>query len=123
MNFDNLLLLNVRQRLLQQLDDVVVVERVEREAGPARRGRTRRMPRSRRKLVRHRLFADAREKCDVTNAELAPRQRVENANAGLIFPRTRKVSASDPAPRGRHQQPASRLARAEVRCLAGLVGN
>ena len=65
------------QRLPQQLDDVLIVERVEDlPAGAARADQAHAAQQA--QLVRDRRLADAHERRDVADAELAACQRVEN---------------------------------------------
>jgi len=73
-------LLDVGHRQSQQLDDVLVVERVEDlTASPARTDQPH--PSEKAQLVRHGRLADAHERRNVTDAQLTAGERVEDADA------------------------------------------
>lgn len=73
-------LLDVGHRQSQQLDDVLVVERVEDlTAGPARTDQPH--PSEKAQLVRHGRLANARERRNVADAQLTTGERVEDADA------------------------------------------
>ena len=73
----------MRQRLVEQLENVLIVDGVvDQTAGAARAHETHAPQQS--QLVRRGGLADADERGDVADAELARRQRVENPHSCRI---------------------------------------
>ena len=76
-------LLHVLEALLEQADDVLVVERVEDHA-PARRGADEAHAAEQPQLMGDGRFAQTEQSREVADAQLGPRERVEDPDAGGV---------------------------------------
>ena len=95
------------QRLSEQFENVLIVDSVIDEPARAPRTHEPHAPQQP-QLVRRRGLADADERGDVADAELATRQRIEDPYAGRITEDAERVSQRvDRA--GPHQSGLSRL--------------
>ena len=110
----------MRQRLFEQLENVLIVDRVVDQTARAARAHQTHAPQQT-QLVRRRGLADADERGDVADAELPRRQRVENPHPcritedaeclGKRFDRTRA-----------HHQGLSRRRKMGTRAFDGRAG-
>ena len=108
------------QRLSEQFENVLIVDGVIDEPAGASRAHEPHAPQQP-QLVGRRGFADADERGDVADAELAARQRIEDPYAGGITEDAERVSQRfDRA--GPHQSGFSRLRKMRTLTLDGHRG-
>ncbi len=106
-------LLDVGERLPEQFDDVLIVNRVVHEAAGAPRPDQPHTPQEA-QLVGYGRLADAHERRDVAHAQLAARQRVKNAHPCRITEDAKRFGQRRDC-LGRHQALTPGLVRSDVR--------
>ena len=90
--------LDVRERLFQQLEDVVIVDRVVHLA-PGAAGPDQAHPAQQAQLMRHCRLADPDMLGDVAHAELPAREGVEDADPGRVAEHAKRLGQGLDRPR------------------------